>query len=163
MRTSTLLQLSVELHFPHFTIKLGSALRRNCFLCEFLKMETSKEQKKRKKRESLEVKMDYVPSKEGRGRPFVSYFPTGFDPVRAATANAESRLTEIKAYQGVEKLRAKQTQLVASTQGQVDFVGLNYTGEAAMWNPCSYALGVFDKEKGTLKLVPLAGEKVLVV
>jgi hypothetical protein len=58
-------------------------------------------------------------------------------------------------------LKAKQHQLVmATSQGQVDFVGMNYTAEAAAWQPCSYFIGVFDKEKGSLKLVPLGGEKV---
>jgi hypothetical protein len=37
---------------------------------------------------------------------------------------------------------------------------MNYTAEAAAWQPCSYVIGVFDKEKGSLKLVPLGGEKV---
>lgn len=109
-----------------------------------------------------DVRMDYVPSKEGRARPFVAYFPTGFDPLGEADhGDAAAALSSVKVYQGVDKLKAKQTQLVASTHGQVDFVGLNYAGEAAAWQPCSYALGVYDKEKGTLQLVPLAGEKIL--
>jgi len=108
-----------------------------------------------------DVKMDYVPSRDGLARPFVAYFPTGFDPISEADhGDGAAALASVKAYQGVEKLKAKQTQLVASTHSQVDFVGMNYAGEAAAWQPCSYALGVYDKEKCTLQLVPLAGEKV---
>lgn len=122
-----------------------------------------KEKKKKKRRKEHEdIKMDYVPSKEGRARPFVAYFPTGYDPVAAAENGIDGAgLAGVKWYQGADKMKARHTQLVASTHGQVDFVGLNYAGEAATWQPCSYALGVYDKEKGTLKLVPLAGEKVL--
>ena len=121
-----------------------------------------KEKKKKKRRKEHEdIKMDYVPSKEGRARPFVAYFPTGYDPVAAAEDGIDGAgLAGVKWYQGADKMKARHTQLVASTHGQVDFVGLNYAGEAAAWQPCSYALGVYDKEKGTLKLVPLAGEKV---
>lgn len=124
--------------------------------------------KKKKKKTTTEakqpaqdVKMDYVPSRDGHARPFVTYFPTGFDPVGEADhGDAAAALSSMKAYQGADKLKAKQTQLVASTHGKVDFVGMNYAGEAAAWQPCSYALGVYDKEKCTLQLVPIAGEKV---
>lgn len=109
-----------------------------------------------------DVKMDYVPSKEGCARPFVTYFPTGFDPLGDGEdhGDAAAALASVKAYQGADKMRSKQTQLVASTHGQVDFVGMNYAGEAAAWQPCSYALGVYNKETAALQLVPLAGEKV---
>lgn len=124
-----------------------------------------KRKKKKTTKEAKEVvrdvRMDYVPSRDGRARPFVAYFPTGFDPLGEADhGDAAAALSSVKAYQGVDKLKAKQTQLVASTHGQVDFVGMNYAGEAATWQPCSYALGVYDREKCTLQLVPLAGEKV---
>jgi DNA-directed RNA polymerase I subunit RPA49 len=122
--------------------------------------------KKKKRRETVEVKMDYVPGTEGDFRPFVSYFPTGFDPVAksegvAAAGEESTGLADIRVYRGSDRLKAKQHQLVmATSQGQVDFVGMNYTAEAAAWQPCSYFIGVFDKEKGSLKLVPLGGEKV---
>lgn len=123
--------------------------------------------KRKKKRKYTDVKMDYVPPKDGHTAPFVGYFPTGFDPAKVTLAGNDGEdspsLSELVVFQNTQKFKQRQLQLVARTQGSVEFVGTNYTGEAAGWQPCSYALGVFNRDEGTLKLVPLAGERVCCV
>lgn len=50
--------------------------------------------------------------------------------------------------------------VVSPTGSNVDFVGTNYSGEATAGQQCRYAVGVFDKEAQTLKIVPVACDKV---
>nr|AFK41205.1 unknown [Lotus japonicus] len=55
----------------------------------------------------------------------------------------------------------KRLQLVVSPAGApVEFVGTSYTGEAAAGHRAMYALGVFDKKAQTLKVVPIAANKI---
>ncbi|OMO93251.1 RNA polymerase I associated factor, A49-like protein [Corchorus olitorius] len=52
-------------------------------------------------------------------------------------------------------------EVVVSPNGSnVDFVGSSYRGEAAAAQVCRYSLGVLDKEFGTLKIVPIASNKI---
>eukprot|EP00850_Spirogloea_muscicola_P010074 SM000058S18504 [mRNA] locus=s58:194614:197149:- [translate_table: standard] len=43
----------------------------------------------------------------------------------------------------------------------VDYVGSNFRGDAAQWQPCQLALAAFDAQRRTLDLLPLAGDKVM--
>nr|POF22551.1 transcription factor glabra 3 [Quercus suber] len=43
----------------------------------------------------------------------------------------------------------------------MDFVGSNYSGESTDGHHCSYALGVFDEETQSLKIVPVAFDKYM--
>ncbi|KAK7809489.1 hypothetical protein CFP56_004044 [Quercus suber] len=43
----------------------------------------------------------------------------------------------------------------------MDFVGSNYSGESTDGHHCSYALGVFDEETQSLKIVPVAFDKLV--
>lgn len=122
---------------------------------------------RKKKRRKLDVVMDFLPSQDALSCPFVGYFPSGFDPTQydarplSKNGHLETGLN-VSAYQNTERYKTKQYQLVVTPpHGSVDFVGTNYLGEGAMWQPGNYALGVFDKESQTLKLVPLGGTKVL--
>ncbi|BBN19201.1 DNA-directed RNA polymerase I subunit RPA49 [Marchantia polymorpha subsp. ruderalis] len=114
--------------------------------------------KKRKREKGVKAKMEYVPSKDGKGCPYVAFFPSRFDPLKTSD-ESEGVQMEVAAYKNPKPL-SRQQELVVRTSEDVDFVGANYVGEAAGWQPCNYLLGVFDKEKGSLKLMPLAGEKV---
>jgi hypothetical protein len=53
--------------------------------------------------------------------------------------------------------------VVRSPGGGPDFVGRSYAGEAATPQLCEYALGVLDKASGTLRVVPIAANKVSVL
>eukprot|EP00250_Pteridium_aquilinum_P015668 c22690_g1_i1 orf=156-1583(+) len=123
--------------------------------------------RKKKKRKKTDVSLDFVPAKEGHACPFVGYFPSGFDPMlcrqgQEAQGPQEAGSLKVSAYQNTEKFKTRQHQLVVSPPDvNVEFVGTNYLGEGAMWQPGKYALGVFDKDSLTLQLLPLSGTKVL--
>ncbi|PNX86498.1 DNA-directed RNA polymerase i subunit rpa49 [Trifolium pratense] len=83
--------------------------------------------------------------------PFVGYFPSGFDPVKQTS----SSLTGIQVYRN--KHMHKRTELVVCPAGcSVEFVGMSYAGKASDGHRSMYALGVFDKETQTLKVMYIA-------
>lgn len=43
----------------------------------------------------------------------------------------------------------------------MDYVGTNFGPEAAGAVPCNHAVGLYDPTEGTLKLVPLGGDRVI--
>jgi DNA-directed RNA polymerase I subunit RPA49 len=87
--------------------------------------------------------------------PVVGYFPTGYDPLAAQEPPSARLFRHEKHHNRVE--------LVVSAPGKgPDFVGRSYAGEAAAPQLCGYALGVLDKASGTLRIVPIASNKVSV-
>ncbi|KAH7278983.1 hypothetical protein KP509_38G068000 [Ceratopteris richardii] len=129
--------------------------------------ENHRHSRKKKKRNRLDVSLEFVPPKEGHTGPFVGYFPSGFDPMHFKQELSQSEPTEMSdlkvlAYQNTEKYKTRQHQLVVNSPdgGTVDFVGTNYLGEGALWQPGNYALGIFDKDSQTLQLLPVSGTKV---
>ncbi|KAL4179717.1 hypothetical protein AMTRI_Chr13g88690 [Amborella trichopoda] len=111
-----------------------------------------------RKRKKLKVELDVAEALDSYIAPCVGYFPSGFDPLRHNKNDGELK---IKAYRAVPNYKSWCMQVVVSPEGSnVDFVGTNYTGEAAVSQSCSYALGVLDKEKQILTVVPIAGDKV---
>lgn len=91
--------------------------------------------------------------------PIVGYFPSGYDPLRNNNNRGVEEVTT-KLYRNVK--RNNRLQLVVSPNGsQVDFVGTNYSGEATSAQLCTYSLGLLDKETQTLKIVPIAANKII--
>ncbi|XP_043699728.1 DNA-directed RNA polymerase I subunit RPA49 isoform X2 [Telopea speciosissima] len=87
--------------------------------------------------------------------PLVGYFPSGFDPEK----NQEDDEPRVSVFRN--KVRPNRLQLVVSPNGSnVNFVGTNYTGEATAAQVCTYALGILDKETESLKIVPVASNKI---
>ena len=85
----------------------------------------------------------------------MGYFPSGFDP------NGDRSSTVARVFRNKDKPKRLQLVVSQNNGSKVDFVGTNYTGEAAAGHQhCSYALGVLDKETQTLKIVPIASNKV---
>lgn len=120
----------------------------------------TKKAKKKKKKEPppVQAKVQILRDHPERIPPIVGYFPSGFDPQKNSESGSGS--TSIRVYRNMRQ--TKRLQLVVSPNGSpVDFVGTNYSGEAAAGQRCMYALGVFDKETQTLKVVPIAANKVL--
>ncbi|XP_002974007.2 DNA-directed RNA polymerase I subunit rpa49 [Selaginella moellendorffii] len=113
---------------------------------------------KRKKRSRQKVTLDVLAREEGAQLPILAYFPTPFDPcAQQPTKDDQSDPPELYA-----STKNSQMQLVVRPPGgNVDFVGANVNSEAGAWNPTMFALGVFDKEEGTLKIVPVVSNKVL--
>ncbi|KAL5204983.1 hypothetical protein ABZP36_009854 [Zizania latifolia] len=126
----------------------------------------SPRKKHSKKRKAINVTVDASLSGAGSGAsssaaPVVAYFPTGYDPLAAAAAAAiggeppRSRLFRHTRHPTFLEL------VVGAPGGGPDFVGRSYAGEAAVPQLSSYALGVLDKASGTLKIVPIAANKIL--
>lgn len=125
----------------------------------------TKKAKKKKKKEPppVQAEVQILHDHPEKIPPIVGYFPSGFDPQKNLNNESESgsHSTSIRVYRN--KKMAKRLQLVVSPNGSpVDFVGTSYSGEAAAGQRCMYALGVFDKETQTLKVVPIAANKVIV-
>ncbi|KAL4625594.1 hypothetical protein ACB092_05G037600 [Castanea dentata] len=95
--------------------------------------------------------------------PFVAYFPSGYDPTKnhsnSEQIDGHESAPSVKVYRSQE--RPQRVEMVVTPTGSnVDFVGSNYSGESTGGHHCSYALGVFDKESQSLKIVPVAFDKV---
>lgn len=118
----------------------------------------------KKKTEQLDVKIETIKEDPDKMAPFVGYFPSGFDPLSVSETECQNSSATVKIFRNTQ--RPKRLQLVVSPNTssqfnkQVDFVGTNYTGEAETAQVCTYALGVLDKEKRTLKIVPIASNKI---
>ncbi|XP_044981211.1 DNA-directed RNA polymerase I subunit rpa49 [Hordeum vulgare subsp. vulgare] len=113
---------------------------------------SKKKKKHSKKRKAIEVTVDA--SFPGAAAPVVGYFPTGYDPLAAADPPRARLFRHEKHHNRVELV-------VDAPGGGPDFVGRSYAGEAAAPQLCGYALGVLDKATGTLKIVPIASNKIL--
>lgn len=102
----------------------------------------------------MNVAMEGVSEAADRAAPIIGYFPSGFDPHSYANGDPN-----IKVFRN--KRRPNRLELVVSPNGSsVEFVGRSYAGEAAVPQICNYAVGVLDKESQTLKIVPIASNKV---
>ncbi|XP_071691555.1 uncharacterized protein [Rutidosis leptorrhynchoides] len=126
---------------------------------------TSKQQHSKKKHktkrireaeEKMEVKIETVSSISDKSLPLIGYFPSGYDQVKRKRTE-EPRVRLLKHVK-----RSNRLQLVVSPNqsSQVNFVGTNYSGETAAQQVCSYALGVFDKQTQTLKIVQIEANKI---
>ncbi|KAK9092369.1 hypothetical protein Syun_027280 [Stephania yunnanensis] len=119
----------------------------------FQESESKKKHKKKHKKRKVDVKMEIVTENLEKVAPLVGYFPSGFDPQKTKD--------EIGVMVFRNKTKQNRMQLVVSPNGsKVDFVGSNHSGEAATTQVCTYALGVLDKEAHTLKIVPIASNKI---
>ena len=114
----------------------------------------SSKKKHSKKRKAIDVTID-ASFTGAAAAPVVGYFPSGYDPLAAADP-PRARLFRH------EKHASRVELVVGSPGGGPDFVGRSYAGEAAAPQLCGYALGVLDKASGTLKIVPIAANKVSV-
>ncbi|KAM0952993.1 putative RNA polymerase I associated factor, A49 [Dioscorea sansibarensis] len=113
----------------------------------------SRREPKSKKRKRLQVSMEVLSETPDRIPPLLGYFPSGYNP------EAEDQQLEIKVLRNQK--RTNRLELVVSPgDSNIQFVGRNYAGEAATPQLCTYALGVLDKESQSLKIVPIAANKV---
>lgn len=124
------------------------------------KKKKTKEKKEKEEAPEVQATIQVLQDHSDRAPPLVGYFPSGFDPEESARTG-ESSSTRVRVLRNMEK--PKRLQVVVTPPGsKVDFVGTNYSGEAeAGQQHCNYALGVLDKETQTLKIVPIASNKVI--
>lgn len=124
-----------------------------------------KDDEKKQKKKRLHVEMESVAESKNKIAPFVGYFPSGFDPLKhCKLENGEvgAEDPEIRVFRN-EKFQSR-LQLVVSPKGSnVDFVGSSHSGEAAAPQVCTYAVGILDKEKQSLKIVPITANKVILL
>ncbi|XP_030490687.2 DNA-directed RNA polymerase I subunit rpa49 [Cannabis sativa] len=125
------------------------------------KKEKKKKKKKQKKEEkeksqelSVQATVEMVKEQTDKLAPLVGYFPSGFDP------NKDPSSTITRVFRNKDKPKRLELVVTPNATSKVDFVGTNYSGEAAAGQHCSYALGVLDKETQTLKIVPIASNKI---
>lgn len=121
-----------------------------------------KDDEKKQKEKRLHVEMESVAESKNKIAPFVGYFPSGFDPLKHCKLEngGGSEDPEIRVFRN-EKFPSR-LQLVVSPKGSnVEFVGSSHSGEAAAPQVCTYAVGIFDKEKQSLRIVPITANKVI--
>lgn len=117
----------------------------------------TKSGKHKEEEETMTVKMQTLSSDPDKIPPIVGYFASGYDPFKKDTA-AQSEAT-VRVFRNTK--RSNRLQLAVTQNGSpVNYVGTNYSGEATAPQLCNYAIGVLDKETQTLKIVPIAGNKV---
>ncbi|MQL87490.1 hypothetical protein Taro_020034 [Colocasia esculenta] len=120
-----------------------------------------KREKKRKKEKQLQVRVEAVPESADRAAPLVGYFPTGFDPQRRGKEVGEPKVRVFRNLKWPGRLElAVRPSRADGSAANVEFVGSSYAGEAAQPQVCTYALGVLDKEKQTLRVMPIAANKI---
>lgn len=118
------------------------------------------------KHENLQVKIQLFQDQPNKLPPLVAYFPSGYNPQTQEPqdeegSNNQNNSPKVKVFKNVAQRKGNRLQVVVSPGGSnVDFVGSNFTGEAAAAQVCRYSLGVLDKEAGTLKIIPIATNKV---
>lgn len=110
--------------------------------------------KNKNKEETLDVKIQTVHTDPDKISPLVGYFSSSFNPFKDSKYSSE-----VNVYQNVK--RSNRFEMVVKPNGsEVNFVGTNYSGEAAAPQLCTYALGVLDKDTQTLKIVPITSNKI---
>jgi DNA-directed RNA polymerase I subunit RPA49 len=109
----------------------------------------------------VQAKVQVLADNPKKSPPLVGYFPSGYDPTKRLNSeeNDDHDSTRVRVYRNQQRPGRVQV-VVTPTGSNVDFVGSNYTGEPTAGQQCRYALGVFDKETQTLKIVPVACDKV---
>lgn len=136
----------------------------------------------------MDVKIEVTYGHSDKTPPIVGYFPSGYKPCKynvsnnSQEPNQEQNLSQpqpeqpiVKLYRNAQRTKiekrsnentdkwksSERMELVVSPNGyNLDFVGKSYRGEAMAAQFCTYALGVFDKKTKTLKIMPVAGNKV---
>ncbi|OMO66591.1 RNA polymerase I associated factor, A49-like protein [Corchorus olitorius] len=116
------------------------------------------------KQENIQVKIQVFQDQQKKIPPLVAYFPSGYNPnpqEEEDGPNNNSKRPRVKVYRNMAQNKHNRLEVVVSPNGSnVDFVGSSYRGEAAAAQLCRYSLGVLDKESGTLKIVPIASNKI---
>ncbi|PON96198.1 RNA polymerase I associated factor, A49-like [Trema orientale] len=121
-----------------------------------------KKNKKKKDRESsVQATIQVFQEQPEKLAPLVGYFPSGFDPNGHNSDEGEPSSAMARVFRNKDKPKRLQLVVTPANGSKVDFVGTNYIGEAAAGHQhCNYALGVLDKETQTLKIVPIASNKI---
>ncbi|KAL5755647.1 hypothetical protein ACOSP7_020049 [Xanthoceras sorbifolium] len=130
--------------------------------------------------ERIKATVQFIPDQPNKTPPLVGYFPSGFDPNKSqdrefrsenggedrdpdGESSAAAAAARVRVYRNMNERKNKtgRLELVVSPAGSgVEFVGTSYSGEAMAPQFCQYAVGVLDKKSQTLKIVPIASNKI---
>ncbi|XP_019059098.1 PREDICTED: uncharacterized protein LOC104822775 [Tarenaya hassleriana] len=134
------------------------------------KQQTTNEKEKpnEEKEETMNIRVKQISEKPDRIAPIVAYFASGYDPSDKTDGDGDGdgdgHCPDVEVYRHKAGTKSKRLQVVVSPPGSsVKFVGSNYTGEGATGQTCVYTLGVLDKEKQTLKILPIASNKIFIL
>ncbi|KAF2323595.1 hypothetical protein GH714_036262 [Hevea brasiliensis] len=133
----------------------------------------------------MNVKIEVIYDRPDKTPPIVGYFPSGYEPRKyddsnnSQEPNHEENLSlpqpTVRFYRNAQRTKIEKSsnekndkwkssermELVVNPNAyDMDFVGKSYKGEATAAQLCTYALGVFDKKTQTLKIMPVAGNKI---
>ncbi|XP_010487173.1 PREDICTED: DNA-directed RNA polymerase I subunit rpa49-like [Camelina sativa] len=123
--------------------------------------ETETEDQNRDKK--IRLKVTQIRERPDRISPIVAYFSTSYDPceVDPETGEKVHETPKVTVYKHKDETK-KRLQVVVSPPGaNVEFVGTNYTGEQAAMQTTAYALGVVNREKKTIRIFPVAHNKII--
>ncbi|CAN0913998.1 DNA-directed RNA polymerase I subunit RPA49 [Linum grandiflorum] len=127
---------------------------------------------------TITVKVELIHDRPDRMPPVVGYFPSGYNPQNDGDDDGEqSAPPTMNLYKNVQRVKfddaasaanapirkgPEKLELVVTPDGskKLDFVGTNYRGEASNPQYATYALGILDKDAKTLKIMPIAGNKI---
>lgn len=124
-------------------------------------MKSGKRKKKKSKKKRLAVRVEAVTESADRAAPLVGYFPSGYDPQKRGDEGEEPDVRVFRNPRRPGRLElVVRPRMGDGSASNVEFVGTSYTGEAAKPQVCTYALGILDKEKQSLRIVPIAANKV---
>ncbi|CAL9220760.1 unnamed protein product [Arabidopsis halleri] len=111
----------------------------------------------------ITLKVTQVSERPDRISPIVAYFSTGYDPCKVdpETGKRVHETPKVTVYKHKDDSK-KRIQVVVSPPGaRVEFVGTNYTGEQAAMQTNTYRVGVFNREAKTLRILPVAHNKII--
>ncbi|KAG7577171.1 RNA polymerase I associated factor A49-like [Arabidopsis thaliana x Arabidopsis arenosa] len=111
----------------------------------------------------ITLKVTQVSERPDRISPIVAYFSTGYDPCKVdpETGKRVHETPKVTVYKHKDDSK-KRIQVVVSPPGaRVEFVGANYTGEQAAMQTNTYRVGVFNREARTLRILPVAHNKII--
>ncbi|ONK75163.1 uncharacterized protein A4U43_C03F14010 [Asparagus officinalis] len=114
----------------------------------------TKSERRRKNKRSLNVETSYLADNPDRIAPVVGYFSSGYNPCDSQEP------PEVRVLRNRNHRSSRLDLVVKPKESSVEFVGRSYEGEAAVHQPCHYALGILDKDSQTLKVVPIAANKI---
>lgn len=114
--------------------------------------------------ERVKAKVQFIPEQPNKAPPLVGYFPSIYKP--DFDHLDEEMRPKVRVYRNMneQKNRTGRMELVVSPRdSSVDYVGTSYSGEAMAPQFCHYAVGVLDRNTQTLKIVPIAANKVKIL
>ncbi|KAL7599903.1 hypothetical protein Lser_V15G25300 [Lactuca serriola] len=115
-----------------------------------------KNKKIRKRDETIEFKIETINGSSDKSLPLIGYFPSGYDPEK----RQRTEKPKVRVLKNVKRSNRLQLIVSPNQSSQMNFIGTNYSGEGAVPQVCSYALGVLDKQTQTLKIVQIEANKI---